>query len=54
MEGKGGGVFRGGNKTGGNKDGEGKGKRSLGMANTKMCQGYSKIFSTGKIIIAGS
>ena len=50
MKGKGGGIFRGSNKTGENKDGEGEGKKSFGMADTKVCQRCSKILRTGKLL----
>ena len=51
IESKEGGVFRGSNRTGGDKDGEGEGKRSFGMADTKVCQRRSEILRTGELLL---
>ena len=50
IEGERGRVFRSGNRTGRDKDGEGKSKRSLGVADTEMCQRCSEIPGIGKLL----
>ena len=51
MEGEGGRIFESSNWTRRNKNGEGEGKRSLGVADTEMCQGCSKIPGIGKLLL---
>ena len=50
VEGAGGRIFRGGNRTRGNQDGEREGEGSIGVANTKVCQGHSKVFRIGELL----
>ena len=50
MEGEGGRVLRSDNRTRGNKDGEREGERSIGVADTKVCQRYTKVLRIGKIL----
>ena len=50
MEGERGGVFSDSNRTVGDKDGERESKRSLGVANTEMCQRRSEVPRTGQLL----
>ena len=43
-------VFRSGNRTGRDKDGKGEGKRSLGVADTEICQRCAEISGIGKLL----
>ena len=43
-------VFRSSNRTGRNKDGGEKGKRSLGIADTEMCQRRAEVLGTGQLL----
>ena len=51
IEGERGGVFRGSNRTGGDKDGEGESKRSLGVADTEICQRRSEVLEAGQLLL---
>ena len=50
MEGERSRVFRSGNRTGKDKARERKGKRSLGVADTKMYQRCSEVLGTGQLL----
>ena len=50
MKGEGGRVFRGDNRTRGDKNGEREGERSIGVANTEVCQRYTKVLRIGKLL----
>ena len=43
-------VFRSGNWTRGDKDGRGKGERCIRLADTKVCQGCTKVLRVGKLL----
>jgi len=43
-------VSRSSNRSRGDKDRRGKDKRSFGLANTEVCQGYSKVSWIGKLL----
>ena len=51
MKGKGGRIFRSSDRTGRDKDGEREGERSAGVADTKVCQRYTKVFRIGKLLL---
>jgi len=45
------GIFRSGNWTGGNKDRGRESERCIGLADTKVCQGYTKVLRIGKLLL---
>ena len=51
MEGERSRILRSSDWTGRNKDGEGKGKRSIGLANTKVCQECSEVLGIGELLL---
>ena len=51
MEGERSRIFRSSDWTGRNKDGGGKGERSIGLANTKVCQECSEVLGIGKLLL---
>ena len=50
IEGEGGRVSRGSNRTRRDKDGEGKGERSIRVADTKVCQRCTKVLRVGELL----
>ena len=51
VEGAGGRIFGGYNRTKRNSDGERKDEGSIGVANTQVCQRYSKVLRIGKLLL---
>ena len=51
MKGKRSGIFRSGNWTGENKDGGREDKRCIGLADTKVCQGHTKVLRIGELLL---
>ena len=51
IEGEGGGIFRSSNRTRGDKDGEGEGERSIGVADTEVCQRCTKVLRVGELLL---
>ena len=51
MKGKGGRVLRSSNRTRGDKDGKGEGERSIGVANTEVCQRCTKVLRIGELLL---
>ena len=50
MKGKRSRIFRSGNWTRRDKDGRGKGERCIRLANTKVCQGHTKVLRVGELL----
>jgi len=50
IEGKGSRVLGSDNRTRGDENGKRKGERSVGMADTKVCQRCTEIFGTGELL----
>ena len=51
MEDKGSRVLGSGNRTRGDENGRRKGERSVGMADTKVCQRYAEILGIGQLLL---
>ena len=43
-------IFRGGYQGGWNKDGRREGEGCIGLADTKVCQGHTKVLRIGKLL----
>jgi len=51
-EGERSGIFRSGNWLRGNKDGEREGEGGIGLADTKVCQEYTKVLRIGELLLS--